>query len=307
MTLLVDEGDLVLIGSVALNADADRLLTQCDIAALVRVVARVEGAASPLDKAATVLVEVVAQRPFPDNNAAVGWLAAAHVLGASGLRLRLTDRDAHALIAGVAGGSMAVAAVAEALSDGAYDRHRSLARRLFRAPRRPSDEAARTRACPLCGRRLRVAAAERLVPAGRAPHARFELSARCWAQHRAHDHRGRPVSAAPRDDHREWSPVVAGPLSERGPTFLALVSDGAVLFRPAGGRDLTYRLSLLRDVEVSDLVGDWAGLDGEPLGDVGGESVRFDHLGRLNWDHLVARGDPLARASRDRRDHTVGA
>ena len=177
---MIGEAELVCIAATASGGEPDRVLGTCDVAALARVVAAAEGSSAgrPFEHAATLVLALVREQPFPRrSNAAVAWLAAAVVLEAAGVRVRARADDVVAFVRGIGEGTELLDVVVglEALATvGA---------------RRP------TWRCPACKRE--VYAAERR--AGRAIFVgvtAYELTNRCWYEHRAHDRQGNPFPVA---------------------------------------------------------------------------------------------------------------
>ena len=147
-------------------------------------------------------------------------------------------------------------------------------------------------ACPACGRALHAAGVPGAGP--RRPQigvSRYELTALCWHEHRAHGRDGRPwePDGDPPVDAR-WAPVSRG---ERG-AFLASVAGGALLFLPIPGR-AGWSVVLAAEPRAGDLVGDWSRLasGSELLGRVRSDAVRVMG-GLLDLHHLAAHGDDLA-------------
>lgn len=194
VTPRLDEGDLVWVAAAATRSRPEDLLVGCDLAGLTAVSAAVEGAADSLTASATAVYELGCRRPFPRGNAATAWLAAAHLLGGEGLRLRIGPATAVAVFEASADlGTPVVATIIREHTE----RHRPLAvrvvRRLF-APR-PLDGPA-VFPCPACGRPL-VRRRHSLVAVGPwIEAARLERIARCAAEHRGHGRHGEPRRTA---------------------------------------------------------------------------------------------------------------
>jgi hypothetical protein len=149
------------------------------VAALARVAAVAEGLAgvTPFEEAAELALAIVRERPFDGGaNGAVAWLAISVVLDAARVRVRARAADVVAFVRGLDEASSVLEVTA------------AIERLAAVAARRP------TWRCPACHRELY--AAERR--AGRAIFVGvtdFELTNRCWYEHRAHDRRGEPFPA----------------------------------------------------------------------------------------------------------------
>lgn len=292
---VVDEADLVWVGAVASGMDADDVLDGCDVAGLARVAAGCERAGTAVDQAAAAFVGIARERPFPRANGAAAWLAAAHVLAGRSLVLRAADGDVLSLLAAARSGAAGQAAVADALTtwaaprSGALRRMRGWLRWLSPVPPAELWGAAVPVAwsCPVCGRRLRQPERDvRGMPMAWVTASPFELTARCWYEHRAHRRDGRPFAPAPgangQDGSRRCPVVACGPTGRAG-SFCALTGGGGLLFlaEPGGAR---YRVVALRELAASDLVGSpgsWERLveRGDERGRVGADAVRLDAEG----------------------------
>ena len=190
----LDEGDLVWVAAAATRARPEDVLDACDLAGLASVAAAVEGAAGGLDAAATTVVELGRRRPFARGNAATAWLAAAHLLGGDGLRLRIGPATAVAVFdASAELDARVVAAILREHTESHRPLALRVARRLF-APR-PLDGPA-VYPCPACGRPL-VRRRHSLAAVGPwIDAARLERVARCAVEHGAHGRHGEPRRTA---------------------------------------------------------------------------------------------------------------
>jgi hypothetical protein len=189
MTPHLGEADLVHVAAVATGTSPQQVLADCDVAGLVSVVAAVEGAAGGLDAAALVVREVGRRRPFAAGNAVTAWLAAAHLLAADGLRLRIGHRAATTVFeAGAELSARDMAGVIAAHSE----RRLPVGRRALRWLVRPAPLAGpAVFRCPACDRPL-VRRRHDLVAAGVwADAARVERMARCAVEYGSHDRYGR--------------------------------------------------------------------------------------------------------------------
>ena len=272
----MDEGWLVWVAARATKTDPQAVLEAADARALVIAVAEVEAAGhEPLDVAAAALTAVACHRPFRSGNRAAAWMAAAVVLADAGIRLGLPDDAAAGLVVGAEHGLVSRDAVRTALAAG----------------RKAGTAAGRgrvlSRSCPVCQRELH-AYEEFVVGRGSVliSNTDFELAARCWYEHRAHDRTGRPiVSRDGVEDAGGWRPVVR---HDRSASVLVLVDHRAVLLRAVHG---AYMATCVSDLAASELAGDWEVLHagGEPLGRVPAASVRFDATeGMVDWRVLDA-------------------
>lgn len=181
----LDEAELVHVAAAATGLDAADLLGGADVAALARVAADLETATSPLDAAATALLGVLRHRPFAGASPATAWLAAAHLLGVEGRRLRIGPIGAASLIAALPDLSHPV--VVEVLLQQSDPPQSWLGRLLgaFGEVRRA--DAPSVRPCPACGRPV---VRHRLDLGREGPWtsaADAEVVARCAVAHREHD------------------------------------------------------------------------------------------------------------------------
>jgi prophage maintenance system killer protein len=254
MTVTVDDADLLLIASAALDHDADLLLDTIDVAALAHVVARAETAATPVDAAAVVLVEIAQRRPFHSGNQAAAWLAAAYVLASNDIHLRIGDAEALALVHAAGQHRIGEPEVAAVLSRH-IDRWPHLLRRV--------------------GRFL------------------FEASSaewRPWPNGLPEPVRRRPLPRPALAERRDppTCPVVFGPWTDGRQSFLVIVGASGVAFFPATDDSgcAVYDVVQVRDLAAGDLVGDWRRLrtGGEMVGSVAAADVRLDRDGlSLDW------------------------
>jgi hypothetical protein len=172
---VIGEAELLCVAATASGIELDELLAGTDVAALARVVARTEPPTGAFEDAARLLLAVLQERPFPDDtNAATGWLAAALVLDGAGARVRGSRADIVAFVRSIDEQAELLDVVVgiERLAV-ASDGRRSSVR------------------CPKCSRELyaRERREGRAVIVGVSA---FELTNRCWYEHRAHDRRGEP-------------------------------------------------------------------------------------------------------------------
>ncbi len=175
----LSETELVWLAAAAAGTTPDDLLARTDMGALARVDAEADrrdpDGDGDLHHAARLLLAVVRERPFPDDaNAAAGWLAAAFVLERAGVRVRSHRRtEVVTFVAGLDERTPLVDVVVglERIASGGGRRLAWL--------------------CPACGRELyaRERRDRRAVTVGVTA---YELTARCWFEHRAHDRAGRP-------------------------------------------------------------------------------------------------------------------
>jgi hypothetical protein len=321
-----DEADLVWIAAVATGSCFTEVVESCDAAAVSAIAAEAQVRAwatdDPVAVAATLLVGIARRRPFRHGNAAAAWLAAAHVISTGSMRLTMPDELAVELVSRAGGGAAGQPAVAAALAAHVTPRGRgSRPRRRDRAlavarrgarwlttparragapgPRRAAAPGVRAGAapaagtCPACGRPVHAID----VPGARPwiGVSRYELTALCWYEHRAHGRDGRAAepSAAPAErppDADRWAPVTEG----GGGAFLAATAPGALLFLPSPG-GTGWTVALLTEPCTGDLVGDWSRLaaSGEVLGRAGRHAVRLQD-GLLDLRHLARHGDDLA-------------
>lgn len=178
---MIGEAELVSIAAAAAGTTATELLERTDMGALARVAAAAEVDAGTLEHAARLLLAIAQERPFPDgSNLAAAWLTAAFVLEEAGVRHRVRAADAVPFVAGLDERS--------ALGDVMVTLERIVARN---GPRMAWF-------CPVCGRELyaRERREGRLINVGITA---FELTNRCWYEHREHDRRGRPFRSAAAD------------------------------------------------------------------------------------------------------------
>jgi hypothetical protein len=95
----LDEAALVHIAAVATGQPPASVLAGADVRELAWVAAELEGEPTAVEAAAVALLEVGHRRPFGDGSTAAAWLAAAHLLAAAGLRLRIGPIGAAGVLA----------------------------------------------------------------------------------------------------------------------------------------------------------------------------------------------------------------
>jgi hypothetical protein len=302
----VDEGDLVWVAAVASGMESGAVLDGCDVAGLARVVARCELAGNPIDEAAAALVGIAREQPFPRANAAAAWLAAAHLLAGASLGVRAGEDELVSLVSAARSGSVGEAAAGAALAGWVEWREPrgGPVRRALRwlvAPAVPAVPGAGDdhigRVCPACGRALRAEERDaRGIRMAWVGTDRFELTARCWYEHRAHGRDGRPLPeppASPPSRDTRWCPVASADSAQPPGSFCAFVPAGGLLFlaEPAGPGAGGYRVVAVPGAEVSDLLGSWPRLSrrGRELARAPAAAVRFDAGGlALDLAHLAA-------------------
>ena len=190
----LDEADLVLVAAAALGADPQSLVDHANVAALARISARSEEAATAIEAGATVLLEIVHERPFPTGNEAAAWLAAVHLLDRNAVALDISDGDAAALVRQVAAGASDRAATVSVLEHHASPPQTQWRRvvRWLRTPRGAPTPSVRAWSCPTCDRTVLRAQ----IPGGWYGAIPSELVALCARQHGTHDRYGREISVA---------------------------------------------------------------------------------------------------------------
>ncbi|HEX2849050.1 MAG TPA: hypothetical protein VHN98_00785 [Acidimicrobiales bacterium] len=231
----VDEATLLWAAALVEGVDPAALLERLEgaaLATLAGVAADVEETTEPLEAAARLLVRMVRDRPFPADNAAIGWLAAVELLAAAHWRVEVDPRSVADLCGRVRDGAIENAEVASVLGRWAV---------------------ADGVACPACGRRVYVldAAARRVLLPGVAD---FELRARCAFEHGHHDRSGRPIAAREERPAEAPQPVLAW--GECG-SFLVAGDGASLVISPCGDDPPTVRVVEVDDVRPADLVGRW--------------------------------------------------
>ena len=186
----LDESTLVWIAACAMKCEPEAVLATVDVAALARVVSACEAAGDVVAEAAAVLTATIEHRPFPTANRASAFLAAACVLESARIRTRPISTE--------------IAAIVECTVD-AEQRLRDLVTAGTRAERYLPYP------CPACGRRLRYRAEEfGPVSANFVGTSRYELTARCWYEHRVHSRAGTPLAdVAPSEAIDDWAALRA--------------------------------------------------------------------------------------------------
>jgi hypothetical protein len=293
----VDESWLLWVAAVATEQAPEAVLRDADVAAVVSVVAAVEAVADPVDRAVAVLDAVLVRRPFGPGSRAVAWLSAVMVMAEAGRTVTVGDDEGWALVAAAERGDLS---------------QRELAARLRSASAGASRRVRVAGRCPSCSRTLHVLAHERvggqLVLVG---SSRFELMARCWYEHRAHDRDGgtlqpAPDGTAPAGTAADgWRPVVSGCSSG---TFLVLVDDGVLVFVPAGPDQ--YAVFTRREVSAGELTARWDALASAQghVADVPSAAVRMDPRRRmLDCDWLAEWDDGILAAALRRPGRAVPA
>lgn len=280
----VDEGDLVWIAAAASGRDPEALLAACDIAVLAGIVAKAESARSPLGAAAAVLVGIAHQRPFPIDNAATAWLAAAYLLTVSAIRVRMTDAEVATLVTAAGDGHMStfdVVAALEAARPAPRRPLRELLRSMWVSPPKPPV----TWDCPMCALPVRVPATDAAWMLGpNRPEARAVLLALCQRQHGSHRAARGPVPSSDVSNGVATLPVVSGPVRGGRPSFLVPNGPRPLAFMPeADNTSRGYHVLHLRELTVSDLLGSWERLyaKADRIDHVDAEAVHFDDDGRL--------------------------
>jgi prophage maintenance system killer protein len=295
MTVPVDDADLVVVGAVATGVGPDVLLDGTEVAALARIVARVEDASTPFEEAAAVLCGIAGRRPFPTGNRAAAWLGAAYVLAANGLSLRISDAEATALVR-AAEGFASEREVVDVLRDHVRPPGGTV-RRVLRFLAEPRSVDGGPWPCPACARPVDVDA--RSVAGLRGPTSREAvptLMALCRRQHGTHDRTRRAPPAPPFEaGDTRWCPVVRAN-EETGQAFLAVSASGGVAFFPGEDESArpVYEVAHVRELHAGDLAGDWAHLRAraDAVGRVAASAVHFDDAGEaLDWHHLARVAD----------------
>jgi hypothetical protein len=293
---VLDRADLVVLGAEAAGLDPYEVADEVDVGALVMVEAQLAGARTVPAAAASALVTIAARRPFPRDNRAAAWLAAAHVVALNGWELELDIGLAVLLVDDAAAGRRDERAVASVLADHLRSprsaRLRRLAARaaaLARSPQPPQPPELR---CPLCHRPLRRTAIWQQSPWAVVP--RHQLIGGCLRQHGVHDRHGRAAERAAEPVRDQAVPLVRGRVDDTGSeAFVALTGQGPVLLCPAGtgagDRPVTYDLFVLDELSLSGLVGRWDRLlqEREPVARIELEDGPLDpSRAALDWDEV---------------------
>ncbi len=257
-----DEGTLVWAAATVLRADPTEVLTRTDLAALDAVVVAATRT-DPVEAAAALLVTTIRERPFPHANVAIAWLAAADLLAAAGRRVAMDAADAVDLCTAITTAQtstvqLSTAEISTAEVAGA------LRASLVRAGT----------ACPACGRHVyadQPSARHTMTPGA----GRYELTARCAFEHRAHDRRGNDLARPAEAPRPRRHPVLA-----RGAcgSYLVVGPDGGIVVSPWTDEPAVVRVARVGDVAPGDLVGSWSRLvaQSRPIGFAPAESAQPD-------------------------------
>jgi hypothetical protein len=253
----LDHADLVLVAAEVLAEDPDDVLDGTDVAVLWGVASRLQHIDDLAEAAAEVLVAVAAGRPFPNDDAAIAWLATVVLVERNDHTIGGDADEWVAVVRGAADGTLVERDVAEALAAALRPRIGRFRRLLAAACEPRETPVPPTHPCPACRAEVDRSALWSF-PAWAVP-TDLELTAACARLRGTHGRKGEPLAERRDAAPAPTCPVVLGAAHDGIAPFVALTDRGPLAFRPVGDRS-AFDVLALDELNPSDLVGTWSSL-----------------------------------------------